>query len=173
MFRRPAPKNLDMENLPWRYIPEMAGGGVFLDMGSHMLDILNYILGPIRTVTGSAGNQAGRYPAEDIVTGSFVFEDGIHGVGTWCFTSFDDCDQTEIVGNRGRITYSCFGETPIVLHTDQGRQEIVIKNPPHIQQPLIQAIVDELVGGDRCVSTGDTGARTSWVMEQMIANFYA
>ena len=173
MFRPPPPTTIDSEHLPWRYLPEMAGGGIFLDMGSHMLDILDHILGPIGSVSGSASNQWGQYPAEDIVTGSFVFENGIHGVGTWCFTSFDHCDQTEIVGERGRITYSCFGNDPILLTTNQGSQEFNIENPAHIQQPLIQTVVNDLIGLEKCVSTGDTAARTSWVMEQMITDFYS
>ena len=34
--------------------------------------------------------------------------------------------------------------------------------------PLIQTIVKDLLGGDRCASTGETGARTNWVMDQML-----
>lgn len=29
-----------------------------------------------------------------------VFEPGIHGVGTWCFTAFERCGRTEIVGGE-------------------------------------------------------------------------
>jgi len=43
-----------------------------------------------------------------------------------------------------------------------------IPHPPHIQQPMIQAIVDELNGQGRSPSTGETGARTSRVMDWML-----
>ena len=172
-FRQPPRVIADPNDIPWRYIPEIAGGGQYVDLASHMLDLFDFILGPISRVEGSASNQSGQYLVEDIVTGSFVFESGVHGVGSWCFTSFDRCDINEIVGTRGTITYSCFDESPVVLSTNQGVQEFSINNPPHIQQPLIQTVVNDLLGRDRCASTGATAARTNWVMDQMLADFYS
>ena len=89
LYQPLAPEELNPLTLPWRVIPEVAGGGHFIDLASHMLDFLDYVFGPIHSVQGFATNQAHRYPAEDIVTGTFMFESGVHGVGTWCFTSFD------------------------------------------------------------------------------------
>jgi predicted dehydrogenase len=133
----PAAQELAASALPWRVIPAVAGGGLFVDLASHMLDLLDYLLGPLRHVRGFAGNQAQRYPAEDIVTGTFVFESGIQGVGTWCFTSFDRQDVTEIVGSAGRLTYSTFDSQPILLTTANGSTPFAFDYPPHIQQPLL------------------------------------
>ena len=102
------------------------------------MDFLDYVLGPISAVEGFAGNQAGHYPAEDIVTGTFRFESGVQGVGSWCFSAFETVDRTEIVGSSGRITYSTFGSEPVLLTTGDGSSEFAIDYPPHIQQPLIQ-----------------------------------
>jgi predicted dehydrogenase len=169
MYREPVSERIrDATELPWRVLPEIAGGGLFLDLGSHMLDFLDFVLGPIRDVQGIAANQAALYPAEDIVAGTFRFTSGALGVGTWCFTSGDRRDWTEVVGTRGRIGYVTFDSSPIVIETAAGRRELGIENPPHIQQPLIQCIVDELNGAGRAPSTGETGARTSWVMDQLI-----
>ena len=38
----------DSENLPWRVQPELAGGGLFFDLASHTLDLLDFLLGPIK-----------------------------------------------------------------------------------------------------------------------------
>jgi predicted dehydrogenase len=157
--------------LPWRVQPEVAGGGRFVDLAAHQLDFLDYILGPIRSVQGFAANQAGHYPAEDIVSGAFVFESGVQGMGTWCFSTFDALDRTEIVGSKGKITYSTFDDTPVMLTTADGTQEFTIGYPEHIQQPLIQSVVDALNGAGICPSTGESAARTSWVMDQMLAGY--
>jgi predicted dehydrogenase len=132
-----------------------------------MLDFLDDVFGPIRQVHGFAANQAHKYPAEDIVTATFVFESGIQGVGTWCFTSYDRRDVTEIVGSEGKLSYSTFDSQPIILTTATGRTELSYDYPPHIQQPLIQTVVDALNGVGICPSTGVSAARTSWVMDQM------
>lgn len=165
----PAANVLDASALPWRVRPELAGGGLFVDLASHMLDFLDDALGPICDVRGIAGNQAHLYPAEDIVTGAFRFESGVQGVGTWCFSTFEKQDRTEIVGSRGRISYVTFDASPIVLETTEARSEFAIDNPPHIQQPLIQLVVDELNGRGRSPSTGESAARTSRVMDRMLA----
>ena len=76
---------------------------------------LTFCLGPIKRVEGFASNQAGHYLAEDIVSGTYVFQSGIHGVGSWCFSAFEDVDVNEIIGSEGKITFSTFGNEPIVL----------------------------------------------------------
>ncbi|HEX5689737.1 MAG TPA: Gfo/Idh/MocA family oxidoreductase [Roseiflexaceae bacterium] len=171
LYQRVIPATAADQALPWRVIPEISGGGLFVDLASHMLDFLDYALGPIRSVRGFAANQAARYPAEDIVTGSFVFESGVQGVGSWCFSAFDRCDRTEIVGSAGMISYATFEAQPVVLTTSAGREEFAIADPPHIQQPLIQTVVDELNGVGACPSSGDSAARTSWVMDQLLQGF--
>ena len=167
-----APNELESQTIPWRVRPEIAGGGHFVDLASHMFDFLDYVFGPIRDVYGFSSNQAHRYPAEDIVTGTFVFESGVQGVGTWCFTGFDRWDLTEIVGSEGKISFSTFDAQPVILTTAEGRRELAYEYPPHIQQPLIQTVVDELNGKGTCPSTGKSAARTSWVMDQMLRPSY-
>lgn len=171
LHRRAAPELFDPQNMPWRVVPELSGGGIFVDMGSHTLDFLDYLFGPLRTVRGVAVNQGGYYPAEDHVAGTFVFDSGVVGVGTWCFTTFQEVDQTEIVGTKGKISFASFKADPIKLTTINGLQELAIGDPPHVHQPLIQTIVDELNGVGVCPSTGQSGARTSWVVDQLLSEY--
>lgn len=162
----------DRENLPWRVIPEIAGGGYFFDLASHQLDFLDYLLGPIETVRGYAVNQAGLYPAEDVVSASFCFKNGVMGNGMWCFTvpKTIKTDRTEIVGSKGRITYSTFNNEPVRLETDNGQEVFHLPKPRHVQLPLIQTVVDALLGRGTCPSTGYSAARTSWVMDRIVGN---
>lgn len=157
---------------PWRVQPEIAGGGLFVDLASHTLDFLDYLLGPVSRVRGFAANQAGAYPAEDIVSAAFEFPGGVLGTGAWCFTSFDITDRVTLTGSQGRIRFATFEHDPVTLETPAGIQTFDIPHPPHIQQPLIQQVVDELLGSGRCASTGESGLRTTWVMEQILKDYY-
>lgn len=156
----------------WRVQPELAGGGLFLDLASHTLDILDFLLGPIKEAEGFATNQNGSYEAEDMVTGNYLFESGVHGTGTWCFGAYDHMDENEIVGSKGKLIFATFGNGPITLTTSEGTEEWVIENPRHIQQHMIQLMVDELTGKGTSPSTGVSGARTNWVMDQLIKGYY-
>ncbi|WP_210485866.1 Gfo/Idh/MocA family protein [Rufibacter aurantiacus] len=166
----PAQDNLDQQNLPWRVLPEISGGGLFFDLASHQLDYLDYLLGPIASASGQTANQAGLYPAEDIVTGQFRFQNGVLGTGIWCFTVAPGQfrDEIEIIGSRGRITFPSFALEPIKLETEKGTEEFFLPPPQHVQQPFIQTIVEELTGQGQCPSTGETAARTAWVMDQIV-----
>jgi len=159
------------EKLPWRVLPEISGGGLFMDMGAHTIDILDFILGPFEKVQGEASNQAGLYPADDIVSAEWVFQSGAHGTGVWCFTTFKNYEMNEIIGSKGLIRFSTFGNVPVVLETEKGQEKFTFENPENIQQGLIQLVVDDLLGKGRCPSTGQNGARTSWVMDQILKSW--
>jgi len=171
LYRRPIEIDLKSGDLPWRVIPEISGGGEFLDLASHTLDVLDYILGPISQVVGYADNQAKLYEAEDIVTASMSFASGVKGIGSWCFSSFSDYDMNEIIGSLGKISFSTFGEEPILITTTKGITKVNIVKPVHIQQQLIQSIVNELNGLGLCPSKGVSASRTSWVMDEILRNY--
>jgi predicted dehydrogenase len=169
LFQAPQPQDRS-ESVPWRITPAISGGGYFFDLGSHQLDILDYLLGPIVQAEGIAANQAGLYAAEDIVTGTFRFAAGVQGTGAWCFTvgEHEQRDTIEIVGDRGRIQFASFAlDRPVVVTRQNEAEEKRFTMPAHVQQPLIQRVVDHLLGGAECPSTGESGARASWVMERL------
>ncbi|GEO05656.1 oxidoreductase [Adhaeribacter aerolatus] len=170
LYHPPKP-DLDANELPWRVQPEISGGGLFFDLASHQLDLMDFFFGPITQVQGLKANQAGLYPAEDIVTANFSFASGVQGSGLWCFTVAESArtDQTEIIGSTGRITYSTFDSDIITLETAAGKQEMQIPYPEHVQQPLIQEMVAELLGQGTCPSTGESAARTAQVMDKITA----
>jgi len=113
----PRTEDLNSEELPWRVIPEIAGGGYFMDLASHQFDLLDYLLGPIAEATGITARQTGWYPAEDIVSAHFRFENGVLGNGLWCFSisESNQLDRTIIVGNKGTISFSFFDTRPFLF----------------------------------------------------------
>ena len=155
----------------WRVNPEIAGGGYFHDLASHQLDYLDFLFGPITDSKGVTSNQAGMYPADDIVTASFRFENGVLGTGMWCFTTdkVSEKDFTRIVGSKGELTFNTFGSPMIVqLKTREGgSEEFSYIHAQPIQEPLVRVIVAELRGLGVSPSTGASGARTTLVLDRI------
>jgi predicted dehydrogenase len=161
-------------NPPWRVDPEISGGGHFFDLACHQLDYFDFLFGPIQKVKSFALNNAGLYKAEDLVTAEFIFPENIIGTGTWCFTVSPESnrDIIEITGDKGSIRFSTFSFEPIIVTNGSGRLEIINERPEHVQLNLIEKIVQTLEGKGNSPSTGISGARTSKVMDEIVAEYY-
>ena len=77
-------------------------------------------------------------------------------------------DRIEVIGDKGMICFSVFTYDPIALHTEKGREEIPVANPEHVQQPLIQAVVDHLLGKSICTCDGASATLTNWAMDKIL-----
>jgi predicted dehydrogenase len=155
----------------WRVHPEISGGGHFVDLGSHILDLLDWLLGPVTHASGIATNRGGHYPAEDFVTGVFSFRSGVEGVGVWNYDSFQYEDRIEIVGTAGALSFSCFDGEPLRLVTAHGVERIEAPYPETVQLPLIQTVVNVLTGHGESPSNGHSAARTARVIDSLLAGY--
>jgi predicted dehydrogenase len=157
----------------WRFDPVVSGGGLFLDRGSHTLDLVDFLAAPIRDVAGISWNTGGAYVAEDVTVASYIVESDVPGTGVWNFNADRSLDELRFVGSEGRLSTPIFADGDVVVTRD-GKSEVhAVRNPPHVHQPLIQTIVDELAGRGHCESTGVSGARTSWVMDRCVESYYS
>jgi len=170
--RLPASEQLEGK-LPWRIDPALSGGGFFFEMVCHAFDFFDFLFGPIESVRAFAANQARAYRPEDVVAASYRFASGVYGSGAWCFAADFEEEYNEIIGANGRIRFSTYAAVPIRLIRGSSVEEIPIGDPPHVHQPLIQTIVDELNGEGRCPSPRDSGARPAWVMGEILKEFRA
>ena len=156
----------------WRVDPVTAGAGHFLDIGAHTLDFLDYLFGPLSDVAGTAVNLASSYVVEDRVTMTFRTPGGVPGTGSWNFASAIARDELTIAGTEGRVTLSIFGNDAVRVEDGQGTRLVERPNPPHIGQPLLQTVVDDLLGRGVCPSTGESARRTTRVMDAVLDSYY-
>jgi predicted dehydrogenase len=155
----------------WRTDVALAGAGHFLDVGSHALDLLDFLLGPLEDVSGTAANVASAYDAEDSVALTFRAA-GALGSMSWDFASEVRDDTMRLSGTEGEITFPMFTSMPVRLENASGVQLFDLPYPPHVAQPLIQTIVDDLLGRGKCPSTGESARRTSRVMDNVLDAYY-
>ncbi len=174
LYKQAREQGLKPSEMSWHVSPEIAGAGHFYDLASHQFDYLDFLLGPVDQVKGIAVNRAELYPAEDTVTCSFRFENGITGTGSWCFAvdKVAEADLIEIIGDGGKITFSTFQHGEVMLENREGIHKFRFVNPENIQLNLISQVVNELRGEGKCASTGYSAARTSRVLEEVVRDYY-
>ena len=160
------------QDRPWRVDPVIAGeGGHFHDLGCHQLDLLDFLLGPIQEAEGVSLCLGGLYPCRDTVTACWRHESGAAGSGSWCFVADESSrvEEIEITGGDGRLRFAAFDlGRPVRLERGSHVEEFAVPAPDHVQQPLIQSVVDDLLGRGACPSTGDSALRTARVMDRIL-----
>lgn len=166
-FAKPA-SDLDRSGRAnWRTDAASAPGGYFDDLASHGLDLITYLLGDVEAAVGLSTNQQGLYSAKDAVTGSWRHESGVVGSGSWAFGAKERVDRVEILGSDGDISFSVFGEAPLILrgHTNE---EVFIANPKHVQRFHVLNMQRHLAGNLTHPSSGDSATHTAWVMGKIL-----
>ena len=167
------PRDLDYHSgkeMPWRLQPDISGGGYFYDLAPHQIDLLQDLFGVITRAHGYPANRAHLYEAEDTISACFFFESGIPGSGSWCFVGHESAkeDCIEIIGDKGSLSFSVFNYEPIRLINSEGKKDIVVPNPPYVQLPIIQKVIEDLQGIGICECTAISATPTNWVLDRIL-----
>lgn len=106
----------------WNSDPATAGGGVLIDNGTHSVDIVRYLLGPIKMVHAQEGKRIMELPVEDTVCLSFVTQQNVNGTVylSWSI-NIDTGGYINIYGTDGALSIG-WKETKYQHH---GHQEWV------------------------------------------------
>jgi hypothetical protein len=96
----------------------------------------------------------------------------VAGTGIWNFNAPVSADSIVFTGSEGEIVTAVRADQDVIVNR-AGQQNLYrFRNPPHVHQPLIQSIVDELRGSGKCASTGDSAARSAWITDRCLAGYY-
>mgnify|MGYP001042125359 CR=1 FL=1 len=151
---------LSIPKIAWRVNPELAGGGLFHDIAPHPVDLMYWFFGDIEKASGYSANQSGMYDADDIVSGNILFKSGVLFNGLWCFNIAEEneSDLCEIQGSEGKMCFPIFEHKKIEIIKNGKTENILFEPLEHVQQPLIQKIVDYFLGQGPNPCSAEDGA---------------
>lgn len=159
------------ENQPWRVKSKITGGGKFIDMGVHVLDVLDFFFGNIVEVSGIAKNLEGLYDVEDTVSASFTFENGVVGNGMWCYVANHEEEYVKIVGEKGYILFEGLGYGQVTIVKNDTTEILEFISPDHVAQPYIQSVVNEILGIEKSNANIISAANVTRVTDEILKNF--
>lgn len=166
--QRPLPEEImQSPGMQWRLDPERSGGGLFHDLAPHQIDLMLHFFGSLQSSNGIAHNQAKLYTAADVVSGQILFENGVVFSGQWAFNVVENRDICEVVGSTGRVSFSVFDYRPIELVNANGTQLFHFETLPHVQQPMIEAVVSYFRG----ISPNPCSAKEGYEVMTVLADF--
>lgn len=149
----------------WRYNPAISGGGLFHDLAPHQLDLMLYFFGEPLQAGGLSVNAAGLYGAADTTSGQVLFRNNIFFNGAWCFTIPEKRDQCEIIGTEGILRFSIFEHRLITLKKEDKETRFEFDALPHVQQPMIQKVVDYFLDKGENPCSAEDGLTVMKMME--------
>ena len=150
----------------WRTNPAISGGGLFHDIAPHHIDIMIWLFGEPEKVDGYSANLSKWNGTDDIVSGEMVFGGDVIVKGLWCFSvpESENKDLCEITGTEGRIEFS-FHKDVCRLHRNGTVETFDLKSPLHIQQPMIEKVVEYFRGEGPNPCSGADGATVLHIMD--------
>ncbi|MCS6860997.1 MAG: Gfo/Idh/MocA family oxidoreductase [Abditibacteriales bacterium] len=148
----------------WRVIPEQGGGGAMMDVGSHRLDVMCYLLGKPQSVCGFASRLKMSYEVPDTETFLIQFENGAH---VTCSTNWNlrtGRDDFEIYGTEGALIASPFDGDTLTLLRGREREEFHLPKAENTHYPLIDSFTQRLLAGKPPEFTGEDGLLTAQII---------
>uniref|UniRef100_A0A7S4K3Q2 Gfo/Idh/MocA-like oxidoreductase N-terminal domain-containing protein n=1 Tax=Odontella aurita TaxID=265563 RepID=A0A7S4K3Q2_9STRA len=182
-------RHLQKDKSHWHYDKEISGGGLFMDVGCHMLDLVDFFVGPIENATGRAFLSVKDQIVEDNVRGMWEHTCPVDGrrFGGSCVFNFTSGgprrDEIEITGTLGSVVVSCFDTKPAQLKLDSGNEVVALdaKHPYTVQQPMIQLLIQDILSKTGCginagldldpdefLCNGEAAVRTSEVLDKLL-----
>jgi len=155
MWQKRKPELIAKTAENWRVNPELSGGGYFHDLAPHQLDLMLYFFGVPEKLYGFSLNQSKTTAADDHVAGIALFPNNVVLNGSWSFNvdENEEVDECMIVGSEGSISFPFFGKTVVWHNEDEDEVQVVnFEHPEHIQQPMIERMVNFFQGkaGNLC-----------------------
>jgi predicted dehydrogenase len=172
-FMKPQSCDLDIKTLPWRLKKEETGGGKFIDMTTHVIDIVQYFFGDIKQVKSFADNKGDFYEVEDTVTALFETEKGILISGLWCYVSDFDNEEMLISGSKGTIFTNglYYGKVKTLINSKEETKDFI--EPEHIAMPYMQMVINEMAGGKKSPADVISAANNIWVIDEVLKSYRA
>lgn len=160
---------------------EKQGGGPLIDIGVHILDLTLFLMGYPKPVSvfGKTWDQMGKNPelyngmgdydrskftVEDFAVGMIKFDNGavISLESSFMGNLEGDPFRTQLFGTKAGAIVNAWGETPVKIFTEQGRQmfELIPQNVPNVEsshKAEVAAFVDAILNDKPSPVPGENG----------------
>lgn len=156
-------------NTGWRVDPAQSGGGHFVDVGSHRLDMLCFLLGEPIEYRGFAANLLGHHRAENDAVLAIQFASGAVASASFHFHTQPGRDVLEVYGEAGTLTIDPFDGQAFSI----GGETFAFDTPDPVHLPFVQALVRVYNGDPIPHVDGETGAAATRIMDAVLSGFRA
>ena len=152
----------------WRDDAAIAGGGGLVDMGSHRIDLLVWLLGPVASATGVAACFQADLAVEQTAIATMRMRSGALCCVVGDFHSGRNADRFVIHGECGTLTADPLDGYAVIVDTGSAAEEF--RYPPFCAPHLglVRHIEAVLLDGAENQVAGVDGAVTEMVLDRAV-----
>jgi predicted dehydrogenase len=147
----------------WLADPKQSGGGPLRDIGSHRIDLMNYLFGKPINAIGHMSTLVQPLDVEDNATVMIEYEGGVRGVVDVRWHSRVVRDEFRVRGTEGEIDLSPLSG-PELVHPGGVERLAAAEN---LHYPCVADFVNAIVHGILPRSYGESALAAEWVMDQV------
>jgi predicted dehydrogenase len=147
---------------PWLLDPKMAGGGPLYDIGSHRIDVLNFLFGEPKSVVAQLSNAVHDAPVEDCATLLIEYESKVRGIVDVRWHSRVSRDEFRIIGTKGEMDLTPLNGPRLVYPGGRGD----LPTHPNVHYPCVKNFVGAVLDGVPLLSSGASAIWTDWVTQE-------
>jgi len=148
----------------WRIAPAVSGGGLFVDVVSHRIDLMIRLLGAPTAVQGLSASFGTTGAVEDVAAAAIRFANGAVCAVSGDFASARTADRFLIAGTGGAICSDNLDGHAFTLTTAGGVEDFRFDPYPAPHLGLIRHIERVLDGQEPNASSGRDGLLTDMVL---------
>jgi predicted dehydrogenase len=151
----------------WLVDPEQSGGGPMMDFGSHRIEVLLNLLGPVADVTGFVDRVRFERKVEDTAIAVFRMESGARAQLTVTHAAAEPLDSLDIYGTAGSLHVESLNRGDLRIVGPFGDR--LEQHPPHanLHQPLVEDFILALRKMREPAVSGETGREVQRLLDEI------
>ena len=145
--------------LGWRSRKETEGGSI-ANQGVHFVDLIYWLLGPVKEVYGRSTTMTHDIETEDLSAAQLTFESGAWGLITTTTSSYPNLGtQVEISGTEGTVRWNQKGGIEITTRTEES-VDLSRFEVPDAPADIAEDMVSAITKGTPPVVSGEEGKKS-------------
>jgi len=152
----------------WREEPALGGGGHFVDVGCHRLDLMVHFLGEVEEANGYATRLVPTCRVEQVVTLCVRFASGAQLAAMGDYYSGRRADLLRIIGTEGELLMDSLDSYAFTLRTGAGEERFAFDEAEKHHLGLIRHIESVLLDGKPNRCAGRVGLTTEVILDRAV-----
>ena len=161
--RIPFLKQYPIDEGLWRRDPARAGGGVLMDIGSHSIDLLTYLLGDVSKVAAFTNSRTMKWEIEETATVLMQMASGVHAIVDTSFVVPQSEILLEIHGAKGSIVVAGDQGWKARFVFDDGMKE-ELRPSTNLYRAQVEHFSRCIGGEEELIAPGAAGLRNAQII---------